>query len=193
MEYRKDFYPDAVEDHLSKKLEPLREPVTLWVYVDSNHAGKLANRFYQSIILIYVNNALVNFYIKRQNTFESSSFGSEFVALKISTEMAEELRYKLRTFGVNLGGPSEAYCENKLVVTKSRVTASVLNKAHNSIYYHRVRESQAARKFRVGWIPCEYNLAYLLTKTTMTVNKIHRMVESIFYNKSVVTREKHES
>ena len=42
----------------------------------------------------------------------------------------------------------------------------------------------------VGWITGEYNLEYLLTKTTMTVNMRHGIVESIFYNKSVVIRDK---
>ena len=46
---------------------------------------------------------------------------------------------------------------------------------------------------RVGWIPGEYNLADLLTKTTMTGNMIDEMVESIFYNKMAVIREKGES
>ena len=45
---------------------------------------------------------------------------------------------------------------------------------------------------RVGWITSEYNVADLLTKTTMTRNIRHRMVESIFYNKAVVIREKEE-
>ena len=46
---------------------------------------------------------------------------------------------------------------------------------------------------RVGWIPGEYNIAYLLTKTTMTGNVRHSMVESIFYNRTVVIREKDKS
>ena len=98
----KDFYPDTVEAHPKNNLEPMGEPVTFRVYVDANHAGDLANMRSHSGILIYINNTLIKFYIKRQKTVESSSFGSEFVALKISTEMVEARRYKLRTFGVNL-------------------------------------------------------------------------------------------
>ena len=76
----------------------------------------MANRRSHSGILIHFNNALINFYIKRQNIFEESSFGSELVALRISTEMVESLRYKLRKFGVNLKGSAEIYCENKSAV-----------------------------------------------------------------------------
>ena len=61
----KNFYPDAAEDHLRKKLEPLRGPVTFWIYVYMNNAGNLANGRSQSGILIYVNNIMINFYRKR--------------------------------------------------------------------------------------------------------------------------------
>ena len=90
------------------------------------------------------------------------------MALRIATEMVEALRYKLSKFGVNLEVPEEVYCDNNSVVTKSSVTASVLNKRHNSIFYHRVREPQASVTLRLGWILGEYNLEYLLTNTTMT-------------------------
>ena len=43
---------------------------------------------------------------------------------------------------------------------------------------------------RVRWIPSEYNLADLLTKTKMAGNIRHGMVDLIFYNKEVVIREK---
>ena len=42
---------------------------------------------------------------------------------------------------------------------------------------------------RVGWIPGDYNLAYLLTKTTITGNMRHKMVESIFYNTAALIME----
>ena len=101
----------------------------------------MENRRYHSRILIYVKNALINFYSKRHNTIQSSSFGSELVALIISTEMVEAHRYKLRICGVNLEGPAKFYCDNNSVVKNSSVPASVLNKRHNYICYHRVVEA----------------------------------------------------
>ena len=92
MEYWKKFYPDAVKAHPSKKLELLGETVTVQVYVDVKHAGKLEKRISYSGILIYVNNELINIYSKRKNTFESSGFGSGLVVLRIDTEMVEALR-----------------------------------------------------------------------------------------------------
>ena len=180
----KDFYPEACESMPGKKIEPLGNPVTVRAYVDANHAGNLANRRSHSGILIYVNNAPILWYSKRQNTVESSSFGSEYIALRICTEMIEALRYKLRCFGIPLVGPADVFCDNKSVVTNSSVPASVLNKRHNAICYHRVREAQAAGTIRVGWIKGEFNLADLFTKTTINGNDRNGIVEGIFNNEA---------
>ena len=83
-------------------MEPLGGPVTVQAYVYANHSGKFSNRRSHSGILICVNNALLKFYSQIQNTVELSSFGSEFVELRIVTDMVEALRYKLRKFGLNL-------------------------------------------------------------------------------------------
>ena len=61
-------------------------------------------------------------------------------------------------------GLSEVYCENRSVVKIFNVPASVSNKRHIAICYHRVREYQAGGMLRVVWIPGDYNLAYLLKK-----------------------------
>ena len=121
-------------------------------------------------------------YSKRQNTFEASIFGSYFVALMVATEMVEALCYKLRCFGVPAEGPAEVFCDNKSVVKNSSIPISVLNKIHNYICYHRLREAQSAGVFRFGWIPGEFNLADLFTNTTMPGNTRHTLVGSILYN-----------
>ena len=183
-----DFYPDACEALPGKMIEPLGNPAKVRAYVDANHAGNLANRRSHSGILIYVNNAPIIWYSKRQNTVEASSFGSEYIALRICTEMIEALRYKLRCFGVPINGSADVFCDNKSVVTNSSVPSSVLNKRHNAICYHRVREAQAAGTIRVGWIEGKFNLADLFTKTTINNNDRHGIVNGIFHNDAAVVR-----
>ena len=50
---------------------------------------------------------------------------------------------------------------------------SVLNKRHNAISYHRVREAQAANIIRVGWVDGKFNLADVFTKTMMGMQSMH--------------------
>jgi Reverse transcriptase (RNA-dependent DNA polymerase). len=121
MSHWREFYPDAVDQIPPDMPEPLGNPVVLATYVDANHAGNLVNRRSHTGVLIYVNNALITWFSKRQNTVESSSFGSEFVALRIATELIEALRYKLRMFGIPVEGSTKVYCDNKSVVTNASI------------------------------------------------------------------------
>ena len=112
----KYLYHDAQEIRLRHILEAIGKCVVIKAYVDYNHAGNMANRSSYSGIIIYVNDAPKICCIKLQNTVEASSFGSEFVALRIVTEIIEYLRYKLRCFGISVGGPAEVFCDNMSVV-----------------------------------------------------------------------------
>ena len=150
--------------------------------MDDNHAGNMANWRLHYGTTIYVNNAPIIWYSKRQNTVEDSSFKSECFATGISTEMIEALRYKLRCVEIPVEGPAEVFCDNMSVVKNSSIPTSVLNNRNNYIYYHMVRESQDAGIIQVGCIPGEFNLADLFTKTTMTGNTRHNLVDSIFSN-----------
>jgi len=175
-----DFYHNAREELSTKMPEPLENPVHVLAKVDANHAGNMKTRRSHSGILIYINQALIIWYSERHNTVEASSFGSEYIALRICTEMVEALRYKLRCFGVPVEGPTDVLCDNQSVVTNSSVPTSVLNKRHITICYHRVREAQAAGIIQVGWIEGEKNLADLFTKTTLSNEGKRRFVQSIF-------------
>ena len=56
--------------------------------------------------------APVFWYSKKQNTIETSTFLSEFVALKIATEKLISLRYKLQMLGIPIEGPANVFCDN---------------------------------------------------------------------------------
>ena len=101
---------------------------------------------------------------KRQNTVETSTFGSEFIAMKIATEMIEGLRYKLRMFGVPIDGPANVFGDNQSVITNASVPESPLKKKHVAICYHRVREACASGTMRIAKEDSETNLADILTK-----------------------------
>ena len=106
----------------------------------------------------------------RVNTFESSTFSSEFIALKACTEAITALCYKLRMFGVLIDDSTKVLCDNESVVKNSSKLDSSLNKKHCALAYHAVRWAVAASIITVGWIPTDYNIADALTKR-LTANK----------------------
>ena len=113
-------------------------------FVDADHAGCLATRRSHTGVVIFVNQVPILWFLKRQNTVESLTFGSEFVAMRIAIEMIEGLRYKLRMMGVDIDGPCNVFCNDNTVVLHSSNPASVLKKKHAAVNYHRVREAVAA-------------------------------------------------
>ena len=133
-------------------------------FVDADHAGNLVTRRSHSGIIIFCNRAPIIWYSKRQNTVETSTFGSEFVAARIAVELIESLRYKLRMFGVPLVGPANMFCDNNGVVVNCTTPESTLKKKHNAIAYHKVREAVAQGTIRIAKEDFKTNLADILTK-----------------------------
>jgi hypothetical protein len=140
----KDFYPDAADSIPLNAPEPRGNDVVVSCFVDADHAGnKITHRSHLGIIL-FCNQAPIIWFSKRQNTVEISTFGSEFIAARISVERLEALRYKLPMFGVPIDGPVNMYCDNSGVVANASRPESTLEKKHKAIAYHRVHEAVAA-------------------------------------------------
>ena len=87
-------------------------------------------------IPIFCNRAQIIWHNKRQNGVETSTFGSEFTALKNAVELIAVLRYKLIMFGVPIDGPTEIFCNNEEVYKNASTPESPLCKNHHTISYH---------------------------------------------------------
>ena len=111
-----EFYGDLKEEDPPNMPEPLGMPVDTTAFEDSDHAGNVMTRRSHTGILIFVNNALIRAFSKRQNTVESSTYRSELVTLRITRNLIVELRIKLKSIGVPLLGPTNVYCDNQGVV-----------------------------------------------------------------------------
>ena len=157
-------YGELEEELPARMPKPRGNGVTISCFVDSDHAGNQITRRSHSGILLFVNNAPITWFSKKQNTVETSTFGSELVAMRIAKEQIIALRYKLRMFGVPINGPANVYCDNQGVVKNTSLPESTLSKKHNAINYHTVREACAAGIMRVAKEPTETNLADLFTK-----------------------------
>jgi hypothetical protein len=114
--------------------------------------------------LSFVNRALIIWHSKRQNTVETSTLGSEIVAMKNAIELIEGLCYKLRMFGVEIDGPTNIFCNNEAAVKNCSNPESTLKKKHHLIAYHRNREAVALETVRITKEGTETNLADLFTK-----------------------------
>jgi hypothetical protein len=176
-------YPDAAEALPSSLPEPRGHSVVTSCYVDADHAGCKVTRRSHTGLIIYINNAPIVWFSKRQNTVESSTFGSEFIALKIAIDHIEAIRYKLRMFGIPMEGATSIFCDNESVVKNTAYSESTLKKKHLSIAYHRCREAVAAGFVRIGHIAGEVNPADVLTKL-LPGPRLRKLLQRIFWWKA---------
>ncbi len=96
-----EFYGDVVEEDPPHMPIPLGESVMMSCFIDADHAGNKVTRRSHTGICILVNNAPITVYSKRQNTCESSTHGSELVAMRLARDLiSAPLRIKLKCFGV---------------------------------------------------------------------------------------------
>ena len=160
----KEQYRDAEEQVPNNMPTPRGRMVTTTAYVNALHAANKMTRRSHTGFILFVNRAPITWYSKRQNTVESSTFSSEFIALKTCMESVVSLRYKLRMFGIPFEGPTQVMCDNQGVVDNTSKIESKLNKKHNAIAYHAVRWAVAAATIIVGKIDGEWNLADAMTK-----------------------------
>ena len=160
----KEFYGEIKEEDPPRMPEPLGAPVKMVAFVDSNHAGNVVTRRSHSGFLVFIQNALMYSFSKKQNTVEASTYGSELVAMRQVRDKIVEMRLKCKSIGLALDGPADVYCDNQGVVKNTSIPESTLSKKHNAVNYHIVREAVAADAMRVGKEDTNTNLADALTK-----------------------------
>ena len=106
------FYRDAREPVLGDMPAPRGQTVSTHCFVDSDHAANTVTRHSQTGLLVFVNRAPVTWFSTRQNTVETSTFRSEFIAMKTVVEDIDALCYKLQMFGIPIEGPTNVFCDN---------------------------------------------------------------------------------
>ena len=150
--------------------------------VDEDHASDTVSTHSRTGLLIYLNCALVYWCSKKQTSVESSSFGSEFVAMKQCCEYIRDLRYKLRMMGIPVEGPTHIYGDNQSVLANTTIPDSTLKKKSQSIAYHFVREGVARDEWRTSYVNTHDNEADLLTKQLPHVEKRKGFVRNLLHH-----------
>ena len=101
---------------------------------------------------------------KRQATVETATFGSDFVAARIATDLIIDVRYRLMYLGVPIRSKSYMFGDNKSAVDSASVSTSSLSKKSTLAYYHSVRETIAAGYLPFNWKYGKSNPTDILSK-----------------------------
>ena len=173
---------DGKEEMPPKMPEPRGQGVTICAKVDTDHASDMVTRQSRTGFLVYINRALVYWWSKKQMSVETSSFRSEFIAMKQCCEYLQALRYKLRMMGIPCKGLAYIYGENQSVLANATISDSTLKKKSQSIAYHFVREGLARDECRTAYINTHENEAELLTKLLPNGEKRKGFMQNILHH-----------
>jgi hypothetical protein len=155
--------------YFKEELDPefpefLLSELDISIFCDADHSHDLVTGRSVTGILVFVGSTPVYWKSTRQTSVQTSTFGSEFTALKKAVEVAITIRYHLRSMGVMVSKPTKIFVDNKSVFLNSTNPASSLNKKAIALAYHFVRQYQAAKVVDIQHVRSEDNYADCLTK-----------------------------
>ena len=150
--------------------------------MDASFAGCKLTRRSRTGFIVYINSAPIYFMSKKQGSCETSTFGSEFVAMKQCCEYLRGLRYKLRMMGIPVTNPAFIFGDNQSVLWNTTVPDSTLKKKSSSVAYHFVREGVAKDEWRTAYVHTKRNPSDVLTKMVTVMNDRKRKVRMMLYD-----------
>jgi hypothetical protein len=146
--------------------QPLGNKVITVPYTDAYLFHDMLTSRSMTGTLHLCNQMMVNWYLIHQATLETALFGSEFTAARIVFDQIIDLRTTLNTrfLGVPVNANSYMFGDNQSAVANSTLPHSSLNKQHNALAYHHVRETIAAKVLGYYWIDGKNNPADVVSK-----------------------------
>ena len=97
-----NFYKVEEEPKSPHAPAPLGLELVIREFVDADHAGYRISRRSRSGFIVFANMAPVYWMSKKQPGVETSTFGSEFLAMKHACDYLRGLRYKIKMMGIPL-------------------------------------------------------------------------------------------
>ena len=161
----KDYYQESTFEDLSDPPEPKGDPVEVNIFVDASHANDKLDRKSVTGILIYVGDMLIKSISKRQKSVATSTFSSEFLALKSAVEEAQGIRLLLQSIGVASKGPINIHSDSESVLKSAANSGHESKRKHVSIAFNLVRENIATNVINLWKIDTKLNPSDLLTKS----------------------------
>ena len=143
---------------------PLGKPVVHTAYFDANLYHNMLDGRAVTGILHILNQTPIDWYTKKQSTVETATYGSEFIAARITVDQTIDIRTTLRYLGVPVLEPSIVFGDNMSVVNSSILPEAKLHRRHTMLSYHRVREAMAAKILKMHYIEGKWNPADILSK-----------------------------
>ena len=143
---------------------PLGKSVVLSHYVDANLYHDALMGCSVTACLHFANATPMDWYTKKQETIETATYGSEFMAARTCVEQVIDLHNTFRYLGVPIEEKSYMFGDNQSVINSSTALYAKLNKRHTALSFHRVHEAIASGFMTFNFIPGNINPTDILSK-----------------------------
>jgi hypothetical protein len=155
-----------VKEIIPTDIPELKEKyVTLSHSFDANLYHDMVTGRSVNAILHFLNQTPMDWYLKKQATVETATFGSEFIAARTTINQIVDLRMMLCYLGIPIQEKSYVFGDNKTVINASSTPHAKLHKRHNALSFHHVQEAVASKYVMIFHpLPGEYNPADILSK-----------------------------
>ena len=160
---------------------PLMKELDITIFVDADHAHDKATGRSITGMVSFVGRTPIYWCSKRQSAVQTSTFGSEFTALKRAVEEAITLRYYLRAMGIKISKPAIIYGDNLSAITNTIEPGSALKKKHIALAYHFCREHYSGNVVDIRKIDTKDNYSDPFTKALVSTEfhgHINEMMEN---------------
>ena len=135
------------------------------IFVHASHANDKSDRKSVTSVFVYVGDMMVKSISKRQKSVATSTFSSEFLALKTAVEEAQSMRLLLQSIGVPTKKFINIHSDSESVLKSAANPGHEIKRKHVSIAFHLARENIATGVVRLWKIDTKLNPSDLLTKS----------------------------
>ena len=160
----KDYYKDSEFEDLQNAPKPLGDKVEVNIFVDASHANDKIDRKSVTGILIYVGDMLIKSVSRRQKSVATSTFSSEYLALKTVVKEAQSIWLLLQSIGVPIKGTINIHSDSESVLKSAANPGHELKRKHVAISYNLVRENIATGVISLWKIDTKLNPGDPMTK-----------------------------
>jgi hypothetical protein len=139
--------------------------VILHGYCDADYGGDLVDRKSTTGYCTYLNDNLITWASKKQQTVALSSCESEYMAI---SEVAKEImwmRHLLHELDIQVETPTTIYVDNQSAIRISENDSAHSRTKHIDIRHHYINDLIEQREVRLEWISTDNQLADIFTKT----------------------------
>ena len=171
-------FTEEIDPHFP---EPRIPQLDTTIFSDADHGHDLVTGKSVTGTLAFVGSTPTYWKSTRQTSVQTSTYGSEFTALKKAVETAVTIRYHLRAMGVVVTRPTKIFVDNKSVFINAANPASSLNKKTLALSYHFVRQYQSAKVVDIQFIKSENNYSDMLTKS-LNSSKLRSLIHEFMIN-----------